>query len=661
MSVTLTAQNYKFGKISKEELEEKFNPMDSSAAATYLYKNRNTFFEYNQEDGFQLITEIHERIKIYTTEGFDYATRQVNLYKDGSTREKLTNLKASTYNFDNGKIENSKLKKDGIFETELSKYYNQTKFTLSNLKIGSVIEYKYKIISPFSQNVDEFQFQHNIPIKKLEARFETPEYFSFKANAKGFLNVFPQTERVKGEITITTRNVTGTGNSAGGSQPNTFSRSTAEYFKDIKTYKLNNVPALQEEPYVDNINNYRSAVKFELSYTQFPNSTINYYTTTWEDVVKTIYKNPSFGAELNKSGYYEKDVKALIGGISDPLKKAALIYNYVKSKIKWNGYNSKYTSGGVRKAYKEQIGNVAEINLMLTSMLRYAGLNANPVLVSTRTNGVPIFPTREGYNYVISAIGFEKGIVLLDATNKYGSPNILPSRALNWKGRIVEKSGNSSLINLYPSKKSKNTVSMSVNLGNEGTVEGVIRTVKIDHAAMNYRQSYVGSDKTEYLERMENRYGGMEISDFKVQNAVDLSKPIMESYKFTQDNQFEVIGNQMYLSPMFFLSIKENPFKSDKREFPINFGYPLSNKYNIIIKVPEGYKVESIPEPKILKLPENMGSFKYNIAVTPQSIQVVVNTEMNNAIISPVYYDVLKEYFKDIIAAENEKIVLIKE
>jgi hypothetical protein len=59
---------------------------------------------------------------------------------------------------------------------------------------------------------------------------------------------------------------------------------------------------------------------------------------------------------------------------------------------------------GVKKAYKDKTGNVAEINLMLTAMLRYAGLNANPVLVSTRSNGIAIFPNRTAFNYVIAAV-----------------------------------------------------------------------------------------------------------------------------------------------------------------------------------------------------------------------------------------------------------------
>ena len=102
-SVSVCAQNFDFGKVSKEELQEKFNPLDSSASATYLYKYRKTFFEYRQEQGFKLITEIHERIKIYNQEGFDYATISVRLGKNGSDEEEFSGLKAYTYNFVDGK------------------------------------------------------------------------------------------------------------------------------------------------------------------------------------------------------------------------------------------------------------------------------------------------------------------------------------------------------------------------------------------------------------------------------------------------------------------------------------------------------------------------------------------------------------------------------
>ncbi|MGE5944657.1 MAG: DUF3857 domain-containing protein [Flavobacteriales bacterium] len=656
-SITTIAQNYDFGKISKEELEEKFNPLDSSANAAYLYKNRRTYIKYDQNTGFQVTTDIHERLKIYNQEGFIYATKQIDLYKSASEEEKVLSLKANTYNLHDEKIEETKLGKDGIFKTELSKYYDETRFTMPNIKEGCVIEYKYTIVSPFYWNVDDFVFQHAIPVKKVEASFETPEYFNFKLNTKGYLMVTPKVENKNDKITFTNKERYGSG--IGGTKTS-YSTSNLDLMKTITSYNLSDVPALKDEPFVNNIANYRSAIQYELSFTKFPQSPIKYYSTSWEDVVKTIYESSSFGDELNKTGYFEDDINALISSVSDPMAKASLIFNFIKTKIKWNNYIGKYTDAGVRKAYKDQVGNVAEINLMLTAMLRYAGLNANPVLVSTRQNGIPLFPTLDGYNYVVSAIESEEGVILLDASSKYSMPNILPSRVLNWEGRIIRKNKSSSTISLYPNQLSKNTITMMANLDRNGNIEGNYRGIKTNHDAMSYRESYLETDKSLFLENLENKYKGMEISDYEVKNDYDLSEPITETYKFSLESQADVIGDKLYFSPLFFLKTNENPFKLEKREFPVDFGSPSEIAYRILINLPEGYKIESMPHPAVVIMPDNLAEFKYNVSGNEKSIQVVISSKMNAPIISPMYYDSLKEYFNKFIEKEAEQIILTK-
>ena len=654
----LTAQDYDFGKVSKEEILEKYNSSDSSAAATYLYKYRKSYFNYYQNEGFELVTEIHERVKVYNKDGFDYATKKINLFKDGSDEEKITELKAFTYNLVEDKIEESKLKGDGEFDLELSKYYDQKTFTLPNVREGSVIEYKYKIRSPFISIVDDFKFQHDIPIKKLVAIFEVPEYFYFNVNVRGFMSVVPKVETLNDDITFNTKSRSGGSNYT--ASKTTFNTSKISYRKNRSLYEMTDVPALKSEPFVNNIDNYRSSVKYELSYTKFPDSPITYYSTTWEDVVKTIYKSTNFGSELNRTGYFDQDLEALLMNITDPSEKISKIFDFVKSRVKWNGYYGKYTDIGVKQAYKDGSGNVAEINLMLTSMLRSIGLNANPVLISTRDNGIPIFPTREGYNYVISGVKLANEIILLDATSGYSTPNVLPLRALNWEGRMINNDGGSVMVNLYPKDPARESVYLNVELSDNGDMLGEIRSVKTGHDGMYYRTEYNGGKVEEYLEKLENKYGGMEVSDFRVSNSMDLAQPVSESYKFELDSQAEIIGDRMYFSPLFFLRTKENPFKLEKREFPVDFGYPSENKYRIGIIIPEGYVVETLPESAFLQLPDDLGSFIFNITTTGNQVQLLVNIKMNESILSPVYYETLKEYFKIMLAKTNEKIVLIK-
>ena len=122
-----------------------------------------------------------------------------------------------------------------------------------------------------------------------------------------------------------------------------------------------------------------------------------------------------------------------------------------------------------------------------------------------------------------------------------------------------------------------------------------------------------------------------------------------------------IIGaGQTGLSCLRFLKSKENPFKLEKREFPVDFGYPSKSTYRIIVNLPANYKVESIPESSAVALPDNMGVYKFSISGSGSKIELIINSEINVPIVSPVYYDVLKEFFKHMIGKENEQIVLTK-
>ena len=141
-------------------------------------------------------------------------------------------------------------------------------------------------------------------------------------------------------------------------------------------------------------------------------------------------------------------------------------------KIKWNNYYSYGCDNGVKKAYKEKTGNIADINLMLTSMLRYAGLVANPALVSTRSNGIAFFANRTAFNYVIAAVETDTGNILLDASYKYSTPNILPLRALNWQGRLIRKDGTSEAVDLMPEKLSNDNIFVNYTIDPTGKIDG---------------------------------------------------------------------------------------------------------------------------------------------------------------------------------------------
>jgi len=177
---SILAQDFKFGKVSKAELEEKVSPENEEANATVLYKRQTVRYDFNKEKGFTQVNTFHERIKIHNQEGYNWATKQVRLYdKTNANSENLTQLKGYTYQLVNGKIEKTKLKKESIFEEKNNKYWATKKFTMPNLSEGCIVEFMYSIKSPYIE-IDDIILQYDIPIKRLEVDIKIPEYFNFK-------------------------------------------------------------------------------------------------------------------------------------------------------------------------------------------------------------------------------------------------------------------------------------------------------------------------------------------------------------------------------------------------------------------------------------------------------------------------------------------------
>lgn len=640
MTPTVQAQEVKFGKVTKEELLETTHPLEPDAKAAILYKNQDVRFDYNASTGWTLVTTVFQRIKIYQKTGFDWATTLVPLYIGSNESERISGIKGVTFNYENNQITEDKLKKESIFEEKVNKYRKKASITQPNVKEGSVLDLEYQVFSPFFTSIDELKYQFDIPVNQINTTVSIPEYFMFKQHFKGFYQVKFDQHTENQTIFIDGQRLS--------------------YLETIYNIGGRQIPSMQDESYVSNIDNYRTSVKFELNGTRFPNNPYKLYNQTWEDVAKTIYKYDSFGEQLDKQSYFKSDLTQLITNEMSAEEKAAKIFAFVQDKMTWNNYYGATCNDGVLKAYKENTGNVAEINLMLTAMFRESGLDANPVLVSTRSNGIPLFPTIEGFDYVVSAVNIDGNIILFDATEKETIPNLLPIRALNWNGTLVRKDGTYSTLDLSPKRPSNKSILMNASLDEKGGINGKIQIYQTDYVAYLFRRNLKSKEKEAYLESLENKYNGIEISDYQTKDAENPTKPVTETFAFQKEDQCEIIDGKIYFSPLFFFATNENPFKMEAREYPIDFAFPISESYRFSISIPEGHQVESLPESVLYKLPDNMGELRFSLAVSGNILQVNVVEKINSAIISSINYPIIKEFYNQLVQKETEKVVLTK-
>ena len=643
------AQDFKLGKVTVAELEEKFHPIDSTASAAILFNNAKTYFKYDTKFGFSIVTENSFRIKIYKKDGLKWANYQLpfRIGYDKYSNDTAEFTDCVTYNIENGKVAKTKLDREGVFYTTISKYWKEAAISLPNVKSGSVIEFKYVLKSENIVEFPVFNFQQDIPVNNSEYVTEIPGFFVYKAVAKGPSEIISESKITTGSFVLASKIYA--------------LQSGSINFEQLNSkYRSYNIPALKEEPYVDNIENYRMSIQHELEKTQFYEEPVKDYSTTWAGVAKTIFLDDDFGKELKERDYITQDVAQLIKNVSSKKERLDVIFKFVQNRMNWDNKKGYYTDKGVKQAYIDRIGNDAEINFILMAMLNYAGIPANPVLLSTLDNGVPIFPNRTVFNYVIAAAEIDGKQVLLDATNKYSTYDILPEYTLNWTGRLIQRDGISEEIKLEPKFPSKKVLNMMVSIDENAVLSGKCRVSRTDYEAFSFREKYAGMNQQNYLEKVENDHLGLQISDYSSENIADVSKPVYENFNFSTNNQCEIIGDKMYINPQLFFTRTKNPFVQESREFPIYFGYTNQEKFHINIEIPNGYAVESIPKAIKIQTNENVVSFVFNAEVTNNIIQIAIVKDYNKQIVSAGFYPVLKDFFRQMIDKLNEKIVLKK-
>ncbi len=649
------AQKVKFGKVDKTWLKQESCTYDQ-ADAEYIYHSAKVQFEYNDTYGrFDLVYYIHDQIKIYTKEGVEYANFSIPYYIGGNSpdNENISNLKALTYNLVDGKTEVSKLSKKNIFDEELNQYYALKKFALPAVKKGSVIEIKYKLTSPRVFSVDEFYFQEDIPISNAFFEATIPEFYNYNVDIKGNVALNKEEERESRSFNMTTTVV---GKDLPGSQTGRAQkqRVNVDVNVDIKRYTANNVPAIKNEPYVYTMNNYKSAVRMELLSTKFPNSKINYYTKDWNKVATLISKT-SFGTALRKK---YKDLDDLVEKVADlsEEEKIATIFNAFQSSFTWNGFYSIYPGDDMKKLMKEGTGNVAAINLLLVNILQKSGVQAFPLVYKTRKSGNLNIsnPTIDNLDYVLAVVQLEKGLLYLDATSPNVSPNMLPSRALNLRGVVVNDDQGMLMPIQNPNRGSvTNYYTLKIEDGQlEGSFQGRIKGYEAYKERVRYEK------EENFIEGMDESgvsYSDIEISDFySNKNSVSVKASVQFQEGLRQ------IGDEYFIDLSLLHASFENPFTSEERNFPIFF--ESTSKVNSIVKIaiPEGYEIKSIPEKMLIASPEKQ--LQYLIEPKVQGAEIVLNIRetRNVTMIEPSYYSSVKQFYDQVQSKFQDKIILAK-
>jgi hypothetical protein len=365
--------------------------------------------------------------------------------------------------------------------------------------------------------------------------------------------------------------------------------------------------------------------------------------------------------QLNKTGFAKNELNAISAKFTEPEQKIIAIYEYVRKSVKWNGIKQKYAESTTKKAYENRTGNAADLNLMLVAMLREAGLDANPVILSTRDHGrlLKSYALLTKFNYVIAHVNLNGKDYLLDATDPVIGHGMLPTRCLNGEGWLVnERSGR--WIALQTNERFAQVFSAKVNLDKEGELKGTINVSKGGYSAVSMRKSLLTEGKDKYVETLKKENPSWQISSHDFTDVEDVNKTLNAKYDVAITDFVNVAGDMIYLKPMLSEATDENPFKLENRKFPVDFSAPIDQTYICAITIPQGYKAEELPKGAIVDLPEKAGRFSYMVAVNGNIIQLTSRLSLKKPVFYAEEYAFLKEFYNQIVSKHAEQIVLKK-
>lgn len=631
----------KLGAVTLDELKMNRYEADTSAGAVVLFESGRTRFDTNPSTGLHLVFEKHVIIKILNKSGYDWANVEVPLYRsNNTTKEFISNIKGTTYNLVDGKVSPVKLTKESIFEEKNTENRSTQKFTLPNVKEGTVIEYSYRIQSPFIFTFRDWTFQHTIPTLWSEYKAAIPEYFYYKKVTQGYEDFhINEAKPVNVDLNMPGMNPTGT-----------------EYH-----WVMANVPAIKEEPHMNSIYNYISKIEFELGDVSIPGEFYKSFNNSWDKVCSNLMASEYFGKPISKTNSLKEQVDARVGQLREPKAKMEALYAFVQKEIKYNDQEEVFTDNSFKKVLETKTGNAAEVNLLLVAMLRQAGLEANPVILSTRDNGLVseiTYPNLSKFNYVVGHVKIGEEEFLLDATEPMATVNMLPLRCLNGQGMLVGDQ-RFSWISLEPKKRSSRTYQCNMVLGADNSLKGKVSRGNTGYAGYSFRKAIQAEGEKKYIEKMRNQSGQWEIDQIQIQHAAAPAEALKMEYDVTVPGQSQPVAT-IYLNPLQNQGEKENPFKLEERKYPIDFAMPQEETYLFNYTLPEGYKVEEQPKNVVLALPNKAGQFTYSISTLGSTIMVISKVVINQPSFRAADYPFLKEFYNQVVAKHAEQIVLKK-
>ena len=642
-TIQLFAQNEAFvwGEIPPNDLSMTEYADDPNANAVVLEDYGYMIMELEGSEVLYRFQK-HRRIKVLNAATFNQKPINISYHSGTDSPEHLTYLQAQTF-LPNGE----KLPLKGkSFTEEIDENSNTAtrSFSFSNIQDGAILEYRYEIVTSRLGALRYWYFQGDLPVRTSQLSIEAPTWFRYDYLFQGSGDLLISEEDEKSiDVRINTITKVRT-----------------------KKYRMENIPVIKIEPLVSNIDDHRSRILFKLKEIRFPNGTNRPYMSTWDNLSKELLMNPQFGLqlneELNHNSLFNTTTNAIINSNVSKEEKAEQLYQYLVQNMTWNKKYSIYSPISLNESLNLKKANSGELNMMLTILLRKAGINANPVIVRTRSSGqmIRFFPVESQFNHILVQTELDDKNMLMDISDSYCPMNLPRKDALNKAGWLVSEKDSRWVDIDVPF--STDTYFADLTLEENGHLWGKIKGDIKGYQTVGHRmecQSTLGEKK--FSAKWMSKFPNLEMDSLILSNVDETSKPFQLSMNCNIPNAATKSDDQLSLQPLLFSNLLENPLTEMERIYAVELPYPMKEKHIIKLTIPVGYMVEKLPEDFHLILPNDGAQFHYLSKQKDNVIQLISRITIQQTTYQPTEYLQIKNFFDQIIEKQKDAIILKKE
>ncbi len=616
-----------FGEIDLADLQLSSCPFEKPASAMKLLDIQETSFDYDYY-ATRLVTEKRVRIKVFNEKGYKYASIRIPYYSKKRVM-KIKDLEGIIYNLDaSGKIVIQKLEKKDFFKEKAEDKVGIINFTFPNLKPGSVVEFRYRKIEKDIIQVDPWLIQDEIPVGYTGCIITTPNTSRIKEKLFGADSLEKQTEM--------------------------YTSGSARYVKH--TYSRENIPSFRHEPFMSSVKDNLLKVTFLLIPRASVLTDLMSAERRWEEFGDNILSSPVLEGQLKKKIHGTGPIIDSAKKISPLSDRIRFVYQRVRQQLPDKGEQTAYPED-IDEAWDNHFGSTAEINLILLNLLQKSGIEAYPLLFSTRDNGkVNIqFPSPGQLNGLDVLAKDSAEYFVMDASLKYQSPFIPPFNILNRDALLLKKDAVKWLSVADSRPLLKNKVHINALFTDSGYLKGSAYNVFYDYAKSGLLDSTSDADTKDYFNRKTE---GLKINSVSYENTENDNQPLIQKIDF--DYTGSSTGDYYFINPQLLSGENSNPFILGTRQTDIDLGCNQELVMKLNIEIPESFSIDHIPSNIQVRAPDT--SFLYKRIVSTDSLRVFYyqQFEIKYPLFSKEQYAGVKEFFDRVYALMAEEIVLKK-